>query len=78
MDLITEGVATFFLSELTLLPGKYFVSLSIVENHNIFIDFAERVLCFNVVENDVFGTGIIPQNSQGITFVKGSVSIRPN
>lgn len=73
---IAEGVATFAVPELPLLPGKYFVSLSIVENHNVFIDFVERAMHFNVVENDVFGTGTIPQNSQGMTFVKGRVAVR--
>jgi lipopolysaccharide transport system ATP-binding protein len=75
-DAMAGGVAIFYIPELQLLPGKYFVSLSIVENHHVFIDFAERALHFNVVENDVFGTGNIPQSSHGMTYVKGMVTVR--
>jgi lipopolysaccharide transport system ATP-binding protein len=73
---LAEGVAVFQVPEVPLLPGKYFVSLSIVEKNNIFIDYTERALHFNIVENDVFGTGNIPQSSQGITYVKGIVTVK--
>jgi lipopolysaccharide transport system ATP-binding protein len=75
---LAEGVAVFKLPEVPLLPGKYFVSLSIVEKNTIFIDYTERALQFTVMENDVFGTGKMLQSSQGLTYVKGGVTVRPS
>jgi lipopolysaccharide transport system ATP-binding protein len=73
---IAEGIAVFQVPEIPLLPGKYFVSLSIVEQNSIFIDYTERAIHFNVLENDVFGTGKMLQSSQGLTYVKGRVTVR--
>jgi lipopolysaccharide transport system ATP-binding protein len=72
---IMEGVAHFHVPEMPLLPGKYFVSLSLVENNSKFVDFAERAIQFHVVENDVFGTGKMLQGSQGLVYVKGTVTV---
>lgn len=71
------GVAVFRIPEVPLLPGRYFVSLSIVEKNTIYIDYTERALQFTVLENDVFGTGKMLQSSQGLTYVKGEVTVRP-
>ncbi len=73
---LAEGIAVFHVAEMQLLPGKYFVSLSIVERHSIFVDYTERAIQFNVLENDVFGTGKMLQSSQGLIYAKGYVTVR--
>jgi lipopolysaccharide transport system ATP-binding protein len=70
---LEEGVAVFEIPELPLLPGTYFVSMSIVEAQGKWIDFIERAFSFNVIPDDVFGSGRIIEKSQGVVFVKGKV-----
>lgn len=70
-----EGIVRFFLPELMLLPGDYFVSFSIVEDNNEWIDFIERALPIQVIASDIYGTGRILEPSQGIVFTRGNIEI---
>ena len=44
---------------LNLMPGNYFITIAMAENNQT-ISIKEECLSFNIVENDVFGTGKIP------------------
>jgi lipopolysaccharide transport system ATP-binding protein len=69
-------VAVFEIAELQLLPGSYYVSLSVVEDGQTWIDYVERAFSFSVVAADVFGTGRMLESSQGIVYARGRVYTR--
>ena len=68
-----EGKAVFDIKELPLLPGRYLISLSIVQNQTTWIDYVERAFQLTVLPADVFGTGRMLDRSQGMIYVKGRV-----
>lgn len=70
-----HGVARCEIPELPLLPGEYLVSLSIVDSQVEWIDFVERAISFEVLANDVYGTGKIFERSQGVVFTRSQVNI---
>jgi lipopolysaccharide transport system ATP-binding protein len=69
------GKAVFDIHELPLLPGNYYVSLSIVQDQNTWIDYVERAFKFSVIPSDVFGSGRMLERSQGVVYVKGKVYV---
>ena len=71
-----EGIAVCYIPELTLLPGNYLVSLSIIETQNVFVDYVERAMALLVVANDVFSTGRILESSQGVVYSRGDVYVK--
>ncbi len=72
IEKLLEGIAVCYIPELPLLPATYLISLSIVEDHR-WVDYIEHALTLTVVPNDVFGTGKIPESSQGLVYVRGTV-----
>lgn len=75
LNVISSGVARCEISNIPLMPGKYLISLSIVDNQVEWIDFIERAISLDVVAYDVFGTGKIFEPSQGIIFTQAKVTI---
>lgn len=73
---VRSGVFSFKVPNLCLLPGKYFISLSLVEDHSTWFDFVEQAISFEVHPFDVYGSGKIPTSSQGIVFVDAEVTIQ--
>ena len=71
-----HNVAVLEIAELQLLPGNYFVSVSVVEDGNTWVDYVERAFSFNVVAADVFGTGRMLEATQGIVYPRGRVYTR--
>lgn len=69
----SSGVARLNIPRLTLLPGTYFVSLSLVENQVSFIDFVEQAIAIEVGPADVYQSGKIPERNQGVIFIDGTV-----
>ncbi|MFM6622902.1 MAG: ABC transporter ATP-binding protein, partial [Dolichospermum sp.] len=64
-----SGIASFFLSSITLLPGTYFVSISIVEDEKRWIDCVEQSISFDIQPNNVYKTGKIPERTQGVVYL---------
>ena len=69
------GVAYCEIPQIPLLPDVYMVSFSIVDCQVEWIDFVERAISFEVMSNDVYGTGKIYERSQGIVFTSAKVSL---
>lgn len=69
-----RGVAKCEISGVPLVPGSYLLSLSIVDNQVEWIDYIERALSFEIVAEDVYGTGKLFERSQGVIFVKARVT----
>ena len=73
-ELSDSKVVGFRLKSLPLLPGTYYVSISLVENERFWIDFVERAIKFTIYATDIYGTGRIPERSHGFVYVNGAVS----
>lgn len=69
------GVCRIRVPEPRVMEGEYWLSLSVVEDQNEWVDFLERVYRIRVLPGDVFGTGRIPARAQGLVYVPGSVEI---
>ena len=74
---ISAGIASLHIPSLILLPGTYFISLSLVENQQEWIDFVEQALAFHVQPADTYGSGKIPERTQGVVFVPGQITFVP-
>jgi len=72
---VSSGVASLHIPQLILLPGTYFVSISLVENEREWVDFVERAITFQVQPSNVFGSTRMLDRSQGIVYVPGEVSL---
>jgi len=72
---IKSGVAVFCLPENILLPGSYYLTVSIVSGGIEWIDFLPQAINFFVEPADIYGTGKLPVNSQGVISVKGEIFI---
>lgn len=73
---IRKGEAFLHIPNIQLLPGTYMISISFVEDQRLWVDYVEQALAFHVQPADVFGSGKIPQHSQGIIYVPGEVTVR--
>ncbi|MGC1307606.1 MAG: ABC transporter ATP-binding protein [Phormidesmis sp.] len=74
-DCIKSGTACFEVDCLPLLPGNYFVSLSVAGDRNTLVDFVEQAILIKVHPYDVFKSGKIPQKSHGVVFVDGHIRV---
>jgi lipopolysaccharide transport system ATP-binding protein len=70
-----KGTATLIVDRLPLLPGTYYISLSIVESEREWVDRVDRAIQFTVEPSNVYGTGRIPERSQGVIFVDAQVVV---
>ncbi|MGG6239887.1 ABC transporter ATP-binding protein [Nodosilinea sp. AN01ver1] len=73
-----EGIAVLKVDKLPLMPGKYYINISIVENQSEWVDFIERAIGFEIIPKDVFGSGKIPDSSHGLIFLDGEISVKPS
>jgi lipopolysaccharide transport system ATP-binding protein len=72
-----SGVASLHIPNVPLLPGRYFITLSLVEDQRDWIDRVERALVLNVEPADVYRSGRIPESqTQGVVFVAGEISVQ--
>ncbi|WOD40828.1 ABC transporter ATP-binding protein [Nodosilinea sp. E11] len=78
LKIVKKGVASLRINKLPLMPGRYSVSISLVENQTEWVDFIERAIEFEVFPADVFGSGKIPDRSHGIVFLPGEIEIEAN
>jgi lipopolysaccharide transport system ATP-binding protein len=74
-DLLPEGVVTCHIPRVPLLPGIYYVSLG-CGTKNEQLDFATRARRLQVVEADVFGTGLLPPPTQAMVLVDADWEIK--
>lgn len=75
---LKSGIAKLIVDHIILLPGTYFLSVSLVEDQVIWVDFVEQAIAFEVKPSDVFGSGKIPEKNQGIVFIKGEIFVNQN
>jgi lipopolysaccharide transport system ATP-binding protein len=75
LESLEEGVAFFSIPELILVPGTYFIDLSIVDGLTEMIDYVKGALTMNVVADDVFRTGRILHKYHGVIYVKGNIGV---
>jgi lipopolysaccharide transport system ATP-binding protein len=72
-----SGIASLHIPNVPLLPGRYFITLSLVEDQRDWIDRVERALVLNVEPADVYRSGRIPESqTQGVVFVAGEISVQ--
>jgi lipopolysaccharide transport system ATP-binding protein len=76
-DIKGKGIVRFFFAETILLPGMYFVTLAITRREVEWVDKIERALQFPVLERDIYGTGKLPTNDQGIVFQRAQITVCP-
>lgn len=70
-----QGIARLVLPENPLLPGSYFLSISLVESPDRWIDFVEQAIEFTVTASDVYVSGRIPDAMHGVVYVNGDISV---
>jgi lipopolysaccharide transport system ATP-binding protein len=71
-------VATLELERLPLLPGTYYLAISIAQGRatgSARIDFADRAAVLEVTEADVYGSGHPMTNRRGLFYLEGTWSI---
>ena len=73
--IIRTGVASLEIPSLILLPGTYYISISLVENQNDWIDFVEQALAISVEATNVYSSGKIPDKTQGIVYIPGQINV---
>jgi hypothetical protein len=69
-------VAQLAVKDAPLNYGTYFFSISLVEDGKDWIDFKERIYQLNIQENDIYKSGQIPSQDQGINFINSEVLIK--
>jgi lipopolysaccharide transport system ATP-binding protein len=74
-DAPRAGIAKCRIPELQLLPGTYFLSFSIVDGKTGWVDYVERAMLLEVLENDVFGTGKMYEKTQGLIYTRSKIEI---
>lgn len=70
-----QGIARLVLPQNPLLPGSYFLSISLVEAPDKWIDFVEQAIEFTVTASDVYLSGRIPDAMHGVVYVNGDISV---
>src|SRR5262249_55700648 len=70
-----SGVATIHILNLPLTPGRYFLSPGLTSS--AVSDLIDQALAFDVLPRDVFGSGKIPNASQGCFFHPASFRVVP-
>ena len=64
-DSVQKGTVVCEFESLPLLPNTYYITFYLGEHRLRLVDHIERALGFTVVESDIFGTGVIPNRSNG-------------
>ncbi|MBT0895215.1 ABC transporter ATP-binding protein [Geobacter hydrogenophilus] len=59
------------MDQLALLPGRYHISIHYSAGGDGLSIALDRICTFDVVEGDVYGTGVIPSEIHGVIFMKG-------
>jgi lipopolysaccharide transport system ATP-binding protein len=68
----TRRLFTFLCARTPLMPGSYWLDLSVATKAAGRIDFVERAVSFEVFEADVYGSGYQLKHSDGIFYIEGS------
>ncbi|MBI3852529.1 MAG: ABC transporter ATP-binding protein [Verrucomicrobia bacterium] len=76
-EFAVQGVARLYVPQNPLLPGSYFLSVSLMEDVHAWVDFVEQALAFTVEPADVYGTGRIPQSNHGAIYINGDILVEP-
>jgi lipopolysaccharide transport system ATP-binding protein len=73
LSLIHSGVFNLKIPSIPLMPGTYFVTPSLVEDQSEWVDCVKQAISFEVHPFDVFGSGKIPESTQGYIYLDGEV-----
>jgi len=65
-----SGLIRCSVKEMALLPGRYYINLHFSYPYGESAYVVEKAAAFDVAENDVFGTGVIPSRIHGLIFNK--------
>lgn len=63
------------LKSINLLPGDYFISISVVKSKTEYIDSIDQAIKFKVAPADVYGTGNLPGKLQGVVYVDAEFEV---
>jgi len=74
MNNVKSGVAVLDIPENILMPGRYFLTVAIA-SRSANLDFLAQACDFFIEMADIFGTGKLPLNWQGIVFSRGEISL---
>jgi len=74
-DLLPEGVITCHIPNVPLLPGIYYVCVG-CGTANKQLDYVTRARQLQVVETDVFGTGLLPPSTESLILVDADWEIK--
>jgi lipopolysaccharide transport system ATP-binding protein len=73
---VKNGVAVCEFTNPNFMEGEYFISLAVVRNSNEWVDYIEQAFTFKVEPADIYNTGKLLGNGQGLVFMKGSVYVK--
>ena len=73
---LQKGIIKCNFDSIPLQPGTYYVSISIVEDQKVIVDYIERILIFELEAADVYKSGKVFDSSQGIFFVPAKLIVK--
>jgi lipopolysaccharide transport system ATP-binding protein len=59
-----------------LMPGRYFMSLSMGDHYNTWMDAIPHAASFSIEQNDYFGTGQLPTSEMGVVLAQSRWEFR--
>ena len=73
---LQKGIIKCNFDSIPLQPGTYYISISVVEDQKVIIDYIERILIFELEAADVYKSGKVFDSSQGIFFVPAKLIVK--
>lgn len=73
---VKYGIAKFKIPDNILQSGKYYLSVSIVSGGKEWIDYLPQAIAFFVESADIYGSGKLADNSQGIVSIRGEIELK--
>jgi lipopolysaccharide transport system ATP-binding protein len=74
---VSQGVICFDFPSIPLTPGRYYITLSVGESRVAYVDMLEGVLPLEIEGSDVYGTGVVPVQGQGVVYTQAKLSYSP-
>lgn len=70
-----KGVVHFLIREPTLTPGHYYLTVSVGPHQNRLVDKVEKIIEFDVHSLDIYGTGYLVTQEDGVVAMKCDVAV---
>lgn len=68
---LKKGEVVLSIEKFPLTPGKYFIDISITDNKYSRVDYVANALVIEVIDNDVYKSGYLVSNSNGVLYTDG-------